>query len=120
MFAHRHRECFAGSVHTGDSALRADSALGEHIRLGLQLLVFIEIFQRAEQIIGGILLKQSCIATIVKQTMLCSEGIVGSVQTRLRFLHSRIRVIVQLLLNQLVYDLPQFHHSGDTGFGSVR
>ena len=30
-----------------------------------------------------------------------------------------IQVIVQLLLNQLVDDLPQFHHAGDTGFGII-
>jgi hypothetical protein len=51
--------------------------------------------------------------------MLCGKGIVGGVQTRLRFLHSRIRVIVQLLLDKLVDDLPQLHHASDTGFGCI-
>ena len=65
MLAHRYRQCFAGSVHAGDNSFWANRPLREHICLAFELLVFIEVFQRAEQIIRGILLKQPRIATIV-------------------------------------------------------
>ena len=40
-----YRQCLAGSVHMGNDALGADGTLGEHISLGLKLLVFIQVFQ---------------------------------------------------------------------------
>ena len=57
MLSDGHRQRFAGGVHAGDGALRANGALGEHRRLALELPLLVQIFQRTEQIVGGILLK---------------------------------------------------------------
>ena len=57
MLSDGHRQCFAGGVHTGNGTLRADSALGEHCSLALELPLLVQIFQRTQQIVGGILLK---------------------------------------------------------------
>ena len=119
MLPDGHRQCFARGVHTGDGALRANRPLGEHRRLALELPLLVQIFQRAEQIIGGILLKQPPVFAVVQQAVLCGKGIVGGVQTLLRCLDVGIWVILQLLLNQVIDDLPQFHHAGDTPLGGV-
>ena len=81
--------------------------------------MLVQIFQGAEQIVRGILLKQPPVFAVVQQTVLCGKGIVGGVQTLLRCLNVLVRVILQLLLNQFVDDLPQLHHASDTPLGSV-
>ena len=45
MLPNGHRQCFAGVIHTCDSALRANGALGEHRRLALELPLLVQIFQ---------------------------------------------------------------------------
>ena len=119
VFLDGHRQRFAGGIHTGDGAFRADGAFREHCRLALELPLLVQIFQRTEQIIGGILLKQPPVFAVIQQTVLCGKGIVGGVQTLLRCLDVLIRKVVQLLVNQLVDDLPQLHHAGDPLLGSV-
>ena len=119
MLTNRYRQRFAGSIHAGNSTLRADSALGEHCSLALELPLLVQIFQRTKQIVGGILLKQPPVFAVVQQAVLCGKGIVGGVQTLLCCLDILVRVVVQLLVDQVVDDLPQFHHAGDTPLGSV-
>ena len=119
MFSNGYCQCFAGGVHAGDRVLWANRSLGEHIRLAFELFILIEIFQRAEQIVGRIILKQTPIFAVVEQTVFCGKSVISCVQLCLGCLNVLIRVIVQLLLNQLVDDLPQFHHAGDTGFGII-
>ena len=94
MLTNRYCQCFAGGIHTGDGALRADGTLGEHRRLGFKLSLLVQIFQRAEQIIGGILLKQPPIFTVIQQAVLCGKGIVGGVQLCLCRLDVLVRVVV--------------------------
>ena len=105
MLSDGHRQRFAGGVHTGDGALRANGALGEHRRFRFELPLLVQIFQRTEQIVGGILLKQPAVFAVVQQTVFGSKGIIGGIQTLLRCLDVLVRVILQLLLNQLVDDL---------------
>ena len=45
VFPDGHRQCFAGGVHTGDNAFRANRPLGEHICLGLEIFILVQIFQ---------------------------------------------------------------------------
>ena len=45
MLTNRYRQRFAGGVHAGDGALRANGALGEHRRLALELPLLVQIFQ---------------------------------------------------------------------------
>ena len=119
-FPDGHCQRFTGGIHAGDGALRADGALGEHRRLGFELPLLVQIFQRTQQIVGGILLKQPPVFAVVQQTVFCGKSIVGGVQTLLCCLDVLVRVIVQLLFDQLVDDLPQFHHAGDAPLGGVR
>ena len=51
------RQSFRGGVYTGDCVFRANRPFGEHCRFAFELSLFIEIFQRAEQVVRGILLK---------------------------------------------------------------
>ena len=67
MFSNGHCQCFAGGVHAGDGALRANRSLGEHIRLAFELFILIEIFQRAEQIVGTVIIEQAGIFLVVDQ-----------------------------------------------------
>ena len=119
MLTNRYRQCLAGSIYAGDNVFRANGALGEHICFGLEVFVFIQIFQRAEQIVGTIIIEQAGIFLIVDQTVFCSKGIIGSIQLGLRRLNVLIREVIQLLLNQFVDDLPQLHHTSYTAFGVV-
>jgi len=119
MLPHGHCQCFTGGIHAGDGALRANGALGEHRRLALELPLLVQIFQRTQQIIRGILLKQPPIFAVVQQTVFCGKGIVGNVQLCLCRFNILVRVIVQLLVNQVIDDLPQLHHAGDTPLGGV-
>ena len=99
MLTNRYRQRFAGGIYAGDSALRANGALGEHRRLGFELPLLVQILQRTQQIVGGILLKQPPVFTVVQQTVFGSKGIVGDVQMLLRCLDILVRVVVQLLVN---------------------
>ena len=119
MLSDGHRQRFAGGIHAGDGALRANGALGEHRRLRFKLSLLVQIFQRTQQIVGGILLKKPPIFAVVQQTVFGGKGIVGGVQTLLCCLDVGIGVILQLLLNQFVDDLPQFHHAGDAPLGVI-
>ena len=119
MLTNRYRQRFAGGIHADDGALRANRPFREHRRLGFKLPLLVQIFQRTQQIVGGILLKQPPISAIVQQAIFGGKGIVGDVQTLLCCLNVGIGVILQLLLNQVVDDLPQLHHAGDTSLGGV-
>ena len=51
-------ECFFQSgVHAGNGALRANRPFREHRCLRFKLPLLVQIFQRTQQIVGGILLK---------------------------------------------------------------
>ena len=52
-----HRKGFRGSVYTGDCAFRANRPFGEHCRFAFELPLIVQIFQRTQQIVRGILLK---------------------------------------------------------------
>ena len=80
MFSNGYCQCFAGGVHAGDRVLWANRSLGEHIRLAFELFILIEIFQRAEQIVGRIILKQTPIFAVVEQTVFCGKSVISCVQ----------------------------------------
>ena len=95
-----------GGIHAGNGTLRANGSFRKHRRFGFKLSLLVQIFQRTQQIIGGILLKQPPVFAVVQQAVLCGKGIVGGVQTLLCRLDVLVREVVQLLVNQLVDDLP--------------
>ena len=49
-----HCQSFGRRIHARHSAFRLDGSLGEHIRLAFQIAVLIHIFQRTQEIVGGI------------------------------------------------------------------
>ena len=57
MFSDGNCQSFRGRVHVGDGVFRADGAFREHCRFGFELTLLIQIFQRTQQIVRGILLK---------------------------------------------------------------
>ena len=54
-FSDGNRQCFAGRIHMGHMTFRTDGAFGENIGFAFQISIFINILQRAEQIVGRIL-----------------------------------------------------------------
>ncbi len=55
--------------------------LGEHIRLAFELFILIQIFQRAEQIVGRIILEQRPDHfSVVDQTVFCGKRVIGRIQ----------------------------------------
>ena len=119
MLANGYRQCFAGGIHAGDNTFWANRPLGEHICLRFEIFILVQILQRAEQIIGAVIIEQAGIFLVVDQTVFCSKRIVGITQLCLRCLDILVREVIQLLVDQLVDDLPQFHHASHTAFGVV-
>ena len=119
MLPDGHCQCFTGGIHAGDNTLWPNRPLGKHICLGLEIFILVQILQRAEQIIGAVIIEQAGIFLVVDQTVFCSKRIVGIIQLCLRCLDILVREVIQLLVDQLVDDLPQFHHASHTAFGVV-
>ena len=119
MLPDGHCQCFTGGIHAGDNTLWPNRPLGKHICLGLEIFILVQILQRAEQIIGAVIIEQAGIFLVVNQPVFCSKGIIGGIQLGLRCLNVLVREVIQLLLNQFVDDLPQLHHTSYTAFGVV-
>ena len=95
-----------------------DRALGEHISLALQIVVLVQHFERAKQIVGAIIRKGQCVAPAVDKTMLCREVVVEFIQLMLGLADGFIRHIpVQLLCNEFLHTVAQFYHAFDTFYG---
>ena len=76
FFCNRDCQCFRSGIDRCDNFAGLNGTLGKHIRLAFQIVVLIENFQRAEQIIGAIVRKSKSIATAVDETALCGKIIV--------------------------------------------
>jgi hypothetical protein len=57
---------------------------GEHVGLAFQLAVLVDHFQRAEQIVRGILRKREAVAARVDEAVFRGESVIEPVQFRLR------------------------------------
>ena len=97
----------------GDGTLGPDGPFCEHIRLALELAVFVQIFEGTEQIIRGIVLKEPPVFAVVEQAKFCGEGIVSGVQFGLLGGNVRLQEIFQLVGDQFIDDAPQLHHPLD-------
>ena len=93
----------------------ADRSLGEHIRFALEVSLIVQIFQRAEQKITGILSECSCCASAVDKAVFFAVSIIPVVQTGLQLFNILIRKILQLGVNQLTAGIPQGHQCADAG-----
>ena len=112
FFSDRDRQSFRDGVNGGYNLARLDCAFGEHIRLAFEIVVLIEHFQGAEQIVGAVIGKGEGIATAVDKTVLCCEIVIESVQLSLGLSDSFIGDIsVHLLTDELLHTIPQFNHT---------
>ena len=92
-----------------------DRALGEHISLALQIVVLVENFQGAKQIVGAVIRKCQCVAATVDKAMLRREVVVEFIQLMLGLTDGFICYIpVHLLCNEFLHTVAQFHHAFDT------
>ena len=112
-FPNRDGQRLGRGVHMGDAVFRPDGPFCEHIRLAFQFAVLVQVFQRTEQVIGRIILKEAAVFAVIDEAKLGGKGIVGGVQFDLFRLDVGVRVIFQLILDQLVDHLPQLHHAFD-------
>ena len=97
----------------GDGTLGPDGPFCEHIRLALELAVFVQVFKGAKQVIRRIVLKEPPVSAVVEQAVFCGESVVGSVQLGLLGGNVGLREIFQLVGDQLVDEAPQLHHPLD-------
>ena len=96
-----------------------DGALGEHIRLALQLSVLVDDFQRTEQVIGRIVCIGQAVCTVIDETVFGRKAVIELVQFRLLFPNGAVRNrCVHLKVDQFLHTIPQSHQTFYTGFGS--
>lgn len=99
--------------------MRLDGTLGEHIRLAFQVLILIQLFQRAEKIIGAVIGKGQSIGTGIDKSVFCGKTVIEGVQLRLRFTNSLIGdKAVHLLTDQLLYTVSELYHAFGAFLGS--
>ena len=107
-------------LHAGDAGLRTDRSLGEHIGLAFQCPVFIQVFQRAEQVIRRILVKGFRIGAGIDQAVSAGKAVICCIKLPLLCFDIRIGIIIQLVIDQLVHDLPQVQKPGHASFFLLR
>ena len=96
-----------------------DGALGEHIRLALQLSVLVDDFQRTEQVIGRIVCIGQAVCTVIDETVSGRKAVIEPVQLCLFLLNSAVQHrCVHLKVDQLLHTIPQSHQTFYTSFGS--
>ena len=80
FFCDGYRKSFRGGINRCYDLARLDGAFGEHIRFAFEIVVLVENFQRAKQIVGAVIGKGKSIATAIDKTVLCREIVVERVQ----------------------------------------
>lgn len=83
FFRDGEREGFRRGVHGRNDFSLPDGALGEHVGLALQIAVLVDHFQRAEQIIRGILRERKAVAPRVDEAVFRGKSVIEPVQAPL-------------------------------------
>ena len=96
--------------------MRTDSALGEHIRLALEVALLIQYLQRTKQVIAGVLGESKAVATAAEQTIFAGIVIVQGIESLLFRLDFLIGITFGLVFNELSYTFPQRDHAADSVF----
>ena len=96
-----------------DAALLLDRPLCKHIRLPQQLVIIIEDFERAEQVVGGIRGKRKAVCTVINEAKACGEAVIQSIQLLLKLLNFPVAVLIELRVDQLAHLIPQGNHPLD-------
>ena len=76
FFCDRNCQSFRSGVNGCYDLARLDRAFGEHIRFAFEIVVLVENFQGAKQIVGAVISKGKGVATAVDKTVLCGEIVV--------------------------------------------
>ena len=111
-----HRQGLHRRVHAGDGLTVLDGALGEHIRLALQISFIVHHFQRTQQRVGGILFKGPLVAKAVQQAVFLRESVIELVELGLLRLDYIVPGVFQLQINELPGAVP----NGDHAHGPLR
>ena len=91
-----------------------DGALGEDVRLALQLFFLVQLLQRTQQVVGAVVLKCQRIGAAVDEAAFCRKIIVERVQLCLDLTDCAVRSHgVHLEIDQVVQAVTQFHQPLD-------
>jgi len=106
-----HRKRFTCRIHMVDLDLAVDGALGEHIRLALQLAgVLVDDLQRTQQAVCGVLLKGALVRRAAQKSVLRGKAVIRSVQFFLRCADRLIRAAVYLEVDQTAGNIADADH----------
>ena len=108
-----HRQRVGRGVHMIDAALLLDRPLREHIRFSQQLVIIIEDFERAEQVVGGIRRKRKAVGPIIDEAVARRKAVIQSVQLLLKLLNLPVAMLIELRVDQLAHLIPQGNHPLD-------
>ena len=118
FFRNRDSQGFTCRVHGGHSLMGFDGALGEHIRLALQLSFLVNDFQRAQQIVAGIIGKGQTVSTVIDKAIPGREIIIKLVKLRLFLSDGAVwNGSIHLKVNEILNTIPQTDHAFYTDFG---
>ena len=87
--------------------------LVNNIRFAQEPVLVIENFQRAEQIVGGILRKREAVCPVIDQPKARGETVIQGVQFALKLLNLFVALLVQLRVNQAVHLIAQGNQALD-------
>ena len=92
--------------------MRLDGALGEDVRLALQLFFLVQLLQRIQQVVGAVVLKCQRIGAAVDETVFFGKVVVERIQLCLCLPDCAVRGHgVHLKIDQVVEAVAQSHKS---------
>ena len=118
FFRDGHRQCFTCRIHHSHRLMGLDGPFGEHICLTFQFPILVDDFQRAEQIVAGIIGKGQPVRPVIDKTIFCGKAVIEPVQFSLFILDGAVRCGgVHLEINELLDTFPQAHQPFHAGLG---
>ena len=115
FFPNGQGEGFCGGVHAGDGLPLPDGALGEHIRLALELglVLIVQHFKGAEQVIRAVVCKGEGVAPAVDEAIFLGEAVIEAVELLLLGAYGNVVGFPHLKVDEPVNAVPQLCHSLD-------
>ena len=115
FFPNGQGEGFCGGVHAGNGLPLPDGALGEHIRLALELglVLIVQHFKGAEQVIGAVVCKGEGVAPAVDEAVFLGEAVIEAVEPLLFGADGTVVGFPHLEVNEPVNAVLQLCHSLD-------
>ena len=120
FFGERYRQRLRCRIHPRDRLMRANGALGEHIRLAGEIAFVVQHLQRAQQRIAAVIRKGKVVAAGVKPPVFFDIGIVQPVQLLLLAPDDLIGMVLRLVLDELTGAVPQGDHAAHSVLGGQR